>query len=66
MDRALRAKAAQRRQSLNRVVVDELTRSLVGESVKADFTDLVGKWAADPGFDEVIGSQRQIDPEKWK
>ena len=66
LDHALRAKAAQRKQSLNRVVVDELTRSLVGKPVKADFTDLVGKWAADPGFDEVIGSQRQIDADKWK
>jgi len=66
VDHALRVKAAQRKQSLNRVVVDILTRTLIGKPVKADFTDLVGQWAPDPAFDEVIASQRQIDPGKWK
>ena len=32
----------------------------------ADFSDLVGKWKTDPAFDEIIASQRQIDPDKWK
>jgi len=66
VDHALRAKAAQRKQSLNRVVIDELTRALMGKPVKADFMDLVGQWAPDPAFDEVIASQRRIDPGKWK
>lgn len=66
VDRALRLKAAQQRQSLNRVVLDELTRALIGRPVKADFSDLVGKWTPDPGFDETVASQRQIDPEKWR
>ena len=66
VDHALRARAAQRKQSLNRVVLDELTRALIGKPVKADFSDLVGKWTPDPGFDEVIDSQRQIDADKWK
>jgi hypothetical protein len=66
VDRAIRIKAAQRKQSLNRVVLDELTRALLGKSVKADFSDLVGKWEPDPGFDQVIDSQRQIDADKWK
>jgi plasmid stability protein len=66
VDLALRAKAAQRKQSLNRVVIDELTRALIGKPVRTDFSDLVGKWMPDPGFDEVIASQRQIDADKWK
>ena len=66
VDIALRAKAAQRKQSLNHIVLDELTRALIGKPVKADFSDLVGQWAPDPAFDEVIASQRQIDPAKWK
>jgi plasmid stability protein len=66
VDHALRVKAAQQKQSLNRVVIDELTRALVGKPIKADFSDLVGKWAPDPEFDEVIASQRQIDADKWK
>ncbi len=66
VDHALRAKAAQRKQSLNQVLVDELTRALIGRPVKADFSDLVGKWMPDPGFDDVIESQRQIDGDRWK
>jgi hypothetical protein len=66
LDHVLRAKAAQQKQSLNRVVLDELTRALIGRPVKADFSDLVGKWVTDPGFDEMIESQRQIDGTKWK
>ena len=41
------------------VVVDELTRALVGNPVKVDFSDLVGKWTPDPAFDEIIASQRR-------
>ena len=66
VDHALRVKAAQRKQSLNRVVLDELTRALVGKPVRTDFSDLVGKWVPDPGFDKVIASQRKIDAGKWK
>ena len=65
VDHALRSKAAQRKQSLNRVVLDELTRALIGRPLKADFSDLVGKWTPDPAFDEVVASQRPIDFEKW-
>jgi hypothetical protein len=66
VDHALRVKAAQRKQSLNRVVLGELTRALIGNPVKTDFSDVVGKWAPDPAFDEVIASQRRIDADKWK
>ena len=66
VDRALRQKAARQKLSLNRVVLLELTRASIGNTAKADFSDLVGKWQPDPGFDEVIASQRQIDPDKWK
>ena len=66
VDRALRKKAAQLKISLNQLVVNELTRATVGGTRKADFSGLVGQWTADPGFDEVIASQRQIDWDKWK
>jgi hypothetical protein len=33
---------------------------------RADFDDLIGKWTPDPAFDEIIATQRQIDPDKWK
>lgn len=66
LDRALRRKAVQRRQSLNQVVLDELAEATAGRKKRADFTDLVGRWVPDPAFDEIIASQRQIDPDKWK
>jgi hypothetical protein len=66
VDRALRRKAAQRKQSVNQVIVDELTRATLGRVQKADFSDLVGRWTPDPAFDEIIASQRQIDWDMWK
>ena len=66
VDRVLRRRAAQRKQSLNRLIVDELTIATTGVRKRADFTDLAGKWTSDPSFDEILASQRQIDPDKWK
>jgi hypothetical protein len=66
VDRVLRRKAAQRKQSLNQVILDELTVATVGRKRLADFADLLGRWTPDPAFDEIVAAQRQIDPEKWK
>jgi len=66
VDRALRAKAAQLKISLNQLVVNELTQATVGRPRKADFSALVGQWTPDPEFDDIIASQRQIDWDKWK
>lgn len=66
VDRILRRKAAQRKLSLNRLILDELATAAKGQKAKADFTDLVGQWSPDPAFDEVIAAQRRIDRKKWK
>lgn len=66
VDRAFRRKAARHKQSLNQVVVDELTAATTGPRQKADFDDVLGKWTPDPAFDRIIAAQRQIDPDKWK
>jgi hypothetical protein len=66
VDRALRKKAAQKKLSLNQIVVDELTAATVGRRRRAEFSGLAGKWVADSGFDEVMALQRRIDPKKWK
>ena len=66
VDRALRRKAAQRKQSLNQVILDELAGGVAGRTKKADFSDLTGRWIADAAFDDVIAAQRQIDWDKWK
>jgi hypothetical protein len=66
VDRVLRQRAKQRGESLNQLLVEELTVAAVGQPKRADFSDLVGKWTPDAAFDEIIASQRRIDPEKWK
>ena len=66
VDRVLRQRAKQRGDSLNQVLIDELTMATVGQPKRADFTDLVGQWTPDPAFDEILASQRRIDPDKWK
>jgi len=52
--------------SLNQIIVEELTAGAVGERKRGNFHDVAGHWTPDPAFDEIIGSQRQIDPDKWK
>jgi len=66
IDAILRRKAAQRAQSLNKVILDELAAATGGHKAKVDLSDVVGRWTPDEGFDEIISSQRQIDLEKWK
>ena len=66
VDQALRKKAARLKQSLNRVVIEELTRATTGRVQKSDFSSLAGKWTPDPAFDAIIAAQRQIDADKWK
>ena len=66
VDRVLRQQAARRKQSLNRVILDELIAASIGQRRKADFSDLAGQWTPDPAFDEIVAAQRQIDWEKWK
>jgi len=66
VDRVLRQRAKQRGESLNHLVVEALTAATVGRAKNADFTDLVGQWTPDPGFDAILAAQRRIDPEKWK
>jgi hypothetical protein len=66
VDRVLRKKAAQRKKSLNQVIVEELALATVGHKKRADFSDLVGRWTPDPAFDEILAAQRKIDLDKWK
>ena len=65
VDRLLREKAAHRQISLNRVVVEELTRATIGRPSQADFSDLAGKWLPDPGFDKIVKAQRRVDRKEW-
>lgn len=66
VDRLLRRKAARLKESLNQVIVDELTIAALGRKQRADFSDLVGRWSPDPAFDEILAAQRKVDWDKWK
>jgi hypothetical protein len=66
VDIVIRKKAAQRKQSLNQVILDELVKATVGRRNIVDFSDLVGQWTADPAFDDILSAQRQVDWDKWK
>jgi hypothetical protein len=67
LDRALRRKAKERKCSLNRLVIEELTSSsLPPVKPKSDFMQFVGTWEPDPAFDQALEEQRQIDWEMWK
>lgn len=43
----------------------EELRAAMSVRKQANFSELVGKWTSDPAFDDVVASQRQIDPDKW-
>ncbi len=62
-DSALKQEAKRQNRSLNQLLIDELSKLATSATQKADFSDLVGRWTPDPGFDEILASQRQID---WK
>ena len=66
IDAALRRKAAQRAQSLNQVILDELAQAAGARKQRADFSDVLGRWTPDSAFDEILRAQRRIDLEKWK
>jgi hypothetical protein len=66
VDKALRRKVAKRKVRLKQVIVGELGEAGGGAKKRADFSDLVGKWTPDPGFDEIIAAGRKIDRDKWK
>jgi len=66
VDRALRAKAARRKRSLNQLILEELGEATAGRRRLVDFSDVTGPWTPDPAFDEILAAQRRIDRTKWK
>jgi plasmid stability protein len=70
VDRALRRRAAEGGKSLNEVLREALIREAgVVESSTPRYTDLdslAGTWIDDPGFDEMIRAQDQVDESLWR
>lgn len=66
---ALRQRAKTQGKSLNRVLVEALTRSakLGDEPIEHHDLDwIAGTWVEDPSFDEAIAAQNTIDEELWR
>ena len=38
----------------------------VDRPIEAEFSEFVGQWTEDTGFDEIVASLRQVDVGKWK
>ena len=68
VDDALRNKAHQQRISLNRLLVEELTKAVghSGERKYRSLEGIAGAWDEDPDFDRALEDQRQIDWSLWK
>ena len=69
IDRSLRQKSKQSRQSLNEAAIDALTKGLGLADVRPCYHDLdalAGTWQEDPGFDRAIAAQDQVDPRLWR
>lgn len=69
VDRALRRKATEEGKSLNEVLRDALIREAGEVEPPPRYTDLdalAGRWIDDPGFDETIRAQDQVDESLWR
>ena len=70
VDRALRRRARNERKSLNQVLLEALAAAAgagqAPELVFHDLDHLSGKWVEDPGFDEAIAAQDEVDVGAWK
>ena len=70
VDRALRRKAATERKSLNAILREALIREAGGVEpsgrLYTDLDALAGTWLDDPGFDDAIRAQDQVDASLWR
>ena len=69
LDRSLRQKSKQARQSLNEAAIAALTKGLGLADEKPRYHDLdslAGTWQEDAVFDAAIAAQDQVDPRLWK
>jgi len=68
VDRALRRKAAERKVSLNALVLRalEAEAGVSGEPVELhDLDAFFGSWVRDPAVDRALAELRQTDPSDW-
>ncbi len=68
LDRTLRQKAREMRQSLNEVVLEAVSRGVGLKDqpvIHHDLDSLAGTWLEDPAFEEALRQQDQVDPKMW-
>ena len=68
IDRALRRKAAERRVSLNTLVLRVLEAEAGGlgePRLNHDLDAFFGSWVADPKVDRALAEERRVDPREW-
>lgn len=68
--RSIRRRAAEKRVSLNRAVLELLEEAVAGPRrgvAHPDLDELFGVWSAEEAarFQKALGRQRAIDPELW-
>jgi len=71
LDRVLRKKAKESGRSLNEVAIESMANgagiSSNGKSrPRVDWSDFVGTYVKDEGFEQAIKDQDQIDPDLWR
>ena len=72
VDEALRRRAKNQRRSLNDVAVEALALGVgvgateTGHLRYRDLSDIAGTYVPDPGFEQAMKEQDQIDPEDWE
>ena len=65
VDAVLRRKARQKRISLNKLLVQEIS-AVAGPIRYRKLSDLGGRLDVGPEFEKILAEQRVIDPELWK
>jgi hypothetical protein len=68
VDRELRKKAAEKKTSLNTLLLTALQKEAgIGSEPQKhhDLDHLIGSWIADPAVDRALSEQRKVDPKDW-
>lgn len=68
LDRALRRRAAERKVSLNALVLRILEQEAGGTETRAkhDLDAFFGTWIEDRGVERALTEQRRVDPSDWQ
>lgn len=70
LDAKLRARAKRENKSLNKLLLEQLRRSVTSSSSGVpqhnDYDEFLGSWVDDPDFDEALRDMRVVDLKDWQ